>query len=105
MIFLEAHDNGRKYLGTAKELSELMEGRMSCGRHVPVLTIEKPIAIQKGQQGADGKICWRNRDPKKKQHGKSPKRSIQKQDYLASRDSLDILGQGSGLHGFFFQLS
>lgn len=38
--YLPAHDNGQKYLSTAKELQDLMAGRLSSRGPFPVMTIE-----------------------------------------------------------------
>lgn len=105
---LKAHDNGRKYLATAHELSELMVGRMSYGRDVPVLTIEKPVAIQKGQQGWGWKDNVKLRSPT----NMANLRKLPRWKSLhVNPEEITVVAWDSGhrqnywLHKFVFQLS
>lgn len=49
--YLPAHDNGQKYLSTAKELQDLMAGRLSSHGPFPVMTIDKAVKLKGMDQG------------------------------------------------------
>eukprot|EP00435_Cladocopium_sp_Y103_P071741 s574_g38.t1 len=49
--YLPAHNGGLKYKEVASNLKELMEGRISRGFPLPVLTIDEPVPIKKRVSG------------------------------------------------------
>lgn len=49
--YLPAHNGGLKYKEVASNLKELMEGRISRGFPLPVLTIDEPVPIKKRVAG------------------------------------------------------
>ncbi|CAK9059403.1 Glyoxylate reductase [Durusdinium trenchii] len=56
--YLPAHNNGQKYKQIAGELQELLEGRLSRGFPLPVLTLESPVKVKKAQGIYDRYSEW-----------------------------------------------